>query len=176
MSGGGAVYHDRDREFVYSITVPEGMFPKDVVGAYKAIMDRMVRGLAIAGVEAWVKDDSNVMVGKRKVSGNSQRRSRGVLQVHGTVLYDADEETMFSVLRARPGEPVESRATPSKHHPVTGLRPFSDMDCEGAYRMIKRSLLDGDPCAATSWTEEELSRAEELVTEKYGVDSWNLFL
>ena len=176
MSGGGAVFHDSDREFVFSITAPEEMFPKGVVEAYSAVLDRVVAGLAGLGLDGWVKDDNNLMVGDRKVSGNSQRRSRGVLQVHGTVLVDTDEATMFSVLKARAGQPVEGRATPSKHHPVVGLTSLCKVPFEEAYEGVSDALLSGEPWVATSWTEEELSMAEGLVSTKYGVDSWNLYL
>jgi lipoate-protein ligase A len=176
MSGGGAVYHDADREFVYSVTVPEDTFPRGVVEAYSAVLDLVIGSLALMGVEGWVKDDNNLMVGDRKVSGSSQRRGRGVLQVHGTMLVEADEEAMFSVLKAREGQPVEGRATPSKHHPVVGLRSIVDISYDDAYETVRRGLLAGEPWVATSWTEAELTEAEGLVAEKYGADSWNLFL
>ncbi|UCC93163.1 MAG: lipoate--protein ligase family protein [Thermoplasmata archaeon] len=176
MSGGGAVFHDSTREFVYSVTASEDEFPRGVVEAYSEVLGRVSSGLAGLGVEAWVKDDNNLMVGERKVSGNSQRRSRGVLQVHGTVLVDTDDATMFSVLRARSGEPVEGRATPSRHHPVIGLGALCDTSYDDLYLTLRRSLLDGAPCVATSWTESELTMAETLVADKYGTDGWNLVL
>lgn len=176
MSGGGAVFHDAEGEFVYSLTVPEGMFPKGVVEAYSAVLDPVIDGLAKLGAEGWVKDDNNLMVGDRKVSGNSQRRSRGVLQVHGTVLVDTDEGTMFSVLKARSGEPSETRATPSRHHPVVGLGALCDASHDEVYLAVKGALLGGGPCTVTSWTEAELTMAEGLVATKYGDDSWNLVL
>ncbi len=176
MSGGGAVFHDRAGEFVYSLTAPEGSLPGGVVEAYSSVLDRVLSGLAGLGLEAWVKDDNNVMVGDRKVSGNSQRRSRRVLQVHGTVLWRTDEETMFSVLRARAGEPVETRATPSRHHPVAGLGALCGVTFEEAYDAVLRALMDGRSWQASSWREEELVRAGELVRERYGNDRWNLSL
>lgn len=177
MSGGGTVYHDADREFVYSLTVPEHMFDKGVVGAYEAVLEKVLSGLASLGIEAWVKDDNNVMVGDAKVSGNSQRRSRGVLQVHGTVLWDIDEDAMFSVLRARPGSGTDAgRSTPSKHHPVTGLKELTGVSYEDTYEAIRISLLEGCGYVGTSWSEGELTHAEGLVEAKYGTNEWNLLL
>lgn len=176
MSGGGAVFHDSGGEFVYSITATEASFPAGVVEAYRSVLDRVLSALEALGVEAWVKDDNNVMVGDRKVSGNSQRRSRGVLQVHGTVLWRTDEETMFSVLRARAGEPVETRGTPSRHHPVAGLQAICGVTLEETYDAVLRGLVEGRGWQATSWMEDELTRARELVTARYGNDRWNLSL
>lgn len=176
MSGGGAVFHDSDGEFCYSVTVAESTFRKGVVGAYSAVLERVIAALSTMGVEGWVKGDNNLMVDQRKVSGNSQRRSRGVLQLHGTMLMDADEETMFSVLRARSGQPSPGRATPSRHHPVVGLSSLVDLAYEDAYEAVRVALTAGRQWVATSWTEEELSVAEGLVATKYGTDRWNLSL
>jgi len=176
MSGGGTTYHDSAREFVFSVTAPEGLFARNVVGAYTQVLDLVVAALGDMGITARIKDDNNVMVGDRKVSGNSQRRGRGVLQVHGTVLWDVDEETMFSVLRARPDMDVKGRATPSKHHPVTGLSALAEVTYEEAYETLFQKLLKGRTYIVTSWTEEELARAKELVKTKYGTEEWNLVL
>lgn len=176
MSGGGAVFHDAEGEFVYSITAPEGTFPRGVVEAYGVVLARVVEGLINLGLTAWVKDTNNLMVGDAKVSGNSQRRSQGVLQVHGTVLVRADEDLMFSVLRARSGQPVEGRATPSRHHPVAGLASLCEADLEDLYEGVRHALLSGETAVATSWNEAELTMAEGLVETKYGSDAWNLSL
>ena len=39
-----------------------------------------------------------------------------------------------------------------------------------------QKLLKGRTYIVTSWTEEELARAEELVASKYGTEEWNLVL
>jgi lipoate-protein ligase A len=176
MSGGGAVYHDSEGEFVFSMTIPDGVLPGGVTEVYSVVLGRVVDALAALGLEAWVKDGNNLMVGDRKVSGNSQRRSRGVVQVHGTVLVEADEGAMFSVLRARSGEPSPGRATPSRHHPVAGLSSLCEAGYEELYEAVRTALLAGEGATATSWTEAELSKAEDLVRTKYGEDDWNLLL
>jgi lipoate-protein ligase A len=176
MSGGGAVYHDSDGEFVFSLTVPDSILPGGVTEVYSIVLGRLVEALAAFDLEAWVKDGNNLMVGDRKVSGNSQRRSRRVVQVHGTVLVEADEETMFSVLRARSGQPSPGRATPSRHHPVAGLAGMCDAGYDELYEAFRTSLLAGEEAIATSWTEAELSGAEDLVSTKYEDDGWNLSL
>ena len=175
MSGGGTVYHARDREFVYSVTAPEGELPRDVVGAYSEVLGLVMGGLSMLGLSPRIKDDNNLMLGDLKVSGNSQRRSAGVLQVHGTVLLDVDEVTMFSLLRARPGVGT-GKATPSKHHPVTSVRAESDASLEKVHSSIRFALLAGREHHDGTWTDEEKARAEHLVETKYGTDEWNLVL
>ena len=175
MSGGGTVYHDRDREFVYSVTAPELEFPHDVVRVYSEVLGLVMGGLSILGMDTRVKDDNNVMVGDLKVSGASQRRSAGVLQVHGTVLWGVDEGTMFSLLRARPGMEV-GKATPSHHHPVTGVNAQCVASLEQTYASIRKALLLGRVNYEGTWTENELARAEDHVRTKYGTDQWNLVL
>jgi lipoate-protein ligase A len=175
MSGGGTVYHDRDREFVYSVTAPELEFPHNVVRAYSEVLGLVMGGLSIQGIDPWVKDDNNVMVGDLKVSGASQRRSAGVLQVHGTVLWDVDEGTMFSLLRARPGMEA-GKATPSRHHPVTGVKAQCGASLEDTYASVRRALLLGRVHYDGSWTDAEIARADDLVVTKYGTEDWNLVL
>jgi lipoate-protein ligase A len=175
MSGGGAVFHQLGGEFAFSVTAPEEMFPRDLVLAYKEILGGVIAGLGSMGLEAWIKDDNNLLVGDLKVSGNSQRRSMGVIQVHGTVLFFVDEGAMFSVLKARPGMET-GKATPSKHHPVTSLTELCGVKYSEAYGSIRDALLEGTPYIATSWTETELTRAEDLVRTKYSTDHWNLDL
>ncbi len=175
MSGGGTVYHDRDREFVYSVTAPELEFPHDVVRAYAEVLGLVVGGLSILGMNPWVKDDNNVMIGDLKVSGNSQRRSAGVLQVHGTVLWDVDEATMFSLLRARPGMET-GKATPSRHHPVTGVKAQCGVSLEETHTSVRKALLLGRVNNDGEWTDDEVARAEHLVRTKYATDDWNLVL
>jgi lipoate-protein ligase A len=176
MSGGGAVYHDGGGEFVFSLTVPDSILPGGVTEVYSTVLSRVAEALSTFDLKARVKDGNNLMVGDRKVSGNSQRRSRGVVQVHGTVLVEADEGAMFSVLRARSGQPSPGRATPSRHHPVAGLAKLCEAGYEELYEAVRTALLAGEGATATSWTEAELSSAEELVRTKYGKDEWNLLL
>jgi lipoate-protein ligase A len=175
MSGGGAVFHDSRCELVYSLTAPEAGLPKDVVGAYRSVLGMVREGFSDLGIETVVKGDNNIMVGDAKISGNSQRRSRGVLQVHGTVLLDVDETTMFTVLMARPGTP-KGRATPSTHHPVTSVNALTDRSFDEVYDAMRRSMLRGKAYSETSWTEMELTHAEDLVANKYTTSEWNLVL
>jgi lipoate-protein ligase A len=177
MSGGGAVYHGKGQEFVFSITAPVGLFPQDLPRTYAVVLGHVQEGLRVMGIDTWLKDSNNLMVGQRKISGSSQRRSRGSLQLHGTVLYEVDEETMFSVLRARPGyDEGLGRATASRHHRVTGVSAHSGALYGEAYRIVRQSFLRGRSHREDGWSEWELARAGELVGAKYAKDDWNLAL
>ena len=173
MSGGGTVFHEAGGEFVFSVTAPEMMFRRDVVGAYAEVLGAVTWGLRTLGLDPWIKDGNNLLVGDLKVSGSSQRRSSGVLQLHGTMLYRVDEGTMFTALRARPGMDT-GRATPSRHHPVAGLSAMCDVSFEEAYEAVRDALLEGNPHEDGAFSVEELAVAEELVATKYSTDRWNL--
>ena len=175
MSGGGAVYHQSGGEFVYSITAPEQLFPRDVVGAFAEVLGAVMWGLRSLGLDPWIKDGNNLLVGDRKVSGNSQRRSLGVLQVHGTMLFEVDEGRMFTALRARPGMDT-GRATPSRHHAVVGLSSLCDVAFDDAFAAVRDALLEANPYQLGSLSGAETAKAEELVTSKYSKERWNLGL
>jgi len=59
---------------------------------------------------------------------------------------------------------------------VVGLSSLGNITYADACEGVRRSLLAGEPWVATSWSEEELTMAEGLVSSKFGVDTWNLFL
>jgi lipoate-protein ligase A len=58
----------------------------------------VISGLNTIGLDAQFVPINDIVVDGKKVSGNAQTRKEGVLLQHGTVLYETDVKTMFSVL------------------------------------------------------------------------------
>jgi lipoate-protein ligase A len=103
-SGGGAILHDR--EVTYSLAVPEGHpLAADRLRTYRAIHEALVETLARWGIEAHLvaqanrakegkpaflcfqrRSEGDVLVGGDKVAGSAQRRCRGAILQHGSVL------------------------------------------------------------------------------------------
>lgn len=105
ITGGKAVFHDK--ELTYSFIVPEklDLLPKDVVGSYKAIAEALVIGLEQIGIKAEIKkitekvktpicfNSSNwyeLLVKNKKISGSAQRRLNGIILQHGSILMSFD--------------------------------------------------------------------------------------
>jgi lipoate-protein ligase A len=97
----------------------------------------------------------DLMLGTAKVAGSAQRRRRGALLQHGSLL-----------LATSPHAPV-----------LPGIEPLSgktlpvDMICQTVIAVFGRAtgwiLQPGD------WSRLERSRIEELAANKYGRDEWN---
>ncbi len=118
-TGGRAVLHDR--ELTYSVAVREGMLgsPRE---SYAVVNRALVAGIRRLGVDAALQPAASgrapapslapcfadpaageVVVGGRKLVGSAQRRERGVLLQHGSLLLEGDQSELQELLR----EPIE---------------------------------------------------------------------
>ena len=107
ITGGKAVFHDK--ELTYSFIVPENLnlLPKDIVESYKIIAEALIIALNKIGINADIKkinekiatpicfNSSNwyeLTVNNKKISGSAQRRFDGKVLQHGSILIDFDFE------------------------------------------------------------------------------------
>jgi len=171
-SGGGAIVHDR--ELTYSITIPRHHhLARDAESLYRKVHGALVQGLAAEGLIAELYEgpssslegrepflcfqrraQGDVIVSQVKIAGSAQRRRRGAVLQHGSVLYDTS-----------PGAPE-----------LVGLRQLTGRDWS-AERLRQRLLaawesrlelrLHGD-----SIDSEERRSAEALVESRFGDPGW----
>jgi lipoate-protein ligase A len=107
--------------------------------------------------------NSDLVLGDRKVSGNSMRCKRDHLLYHGTLLYGFDLNLMGRFLRMPPRQP-EYRAGRAHADFVTNLSIDS--------AQLRQALIDGfNARQALSQWPRELTR--KLATERYSQDAWN---
>ncbi|MAE42634.1 hypothetical protein CMO93_02595 [Candidatus Woesearchaeota archaeon] len=105
ITGGKAVFHDK--EITYSFIVPENLnlLPKDVVESYKIIAKALVLAFKKLKINVDIKkinekittpicfNSSNwyeLTVNNKKISGSAQRRFDGKILQHGPILIDFD--------------------------------------------------------------------------------------
>ena len=177
ITGGGAVFHDRDGEVTYSIVLPYGhpAAGKSARESYRVLCGGIVEALKILGVDAEFAGINDVVVGGKKISGSAQtRKKRGVLQ-HGTLLYDLKPELMFSLLRV-PNEKIRDKMIKNIYERVTSLRHLGldvsrkeveDAFAKGFSRVLGEKMEPSEP------TKEELDMAERIAEEKYASREWN---
>ena len=107
---------------------------------------------------------SDLTVSGRKFSGNSQRWLTTTLLHHGTILYDFDLERISRYLTSPEREP-EYRSHRNHLEFVTNY-PLSPKE-------LRQAMIDtwhvGD-----QQPELPLNRVQQLVTEKYATEKWNL--
>lgn len=117
-TGGRAVLHHR--ELTYSVVMAEGALGSPRA-AYAAVNRALVAGLRRLGVDARLQPrtgsrapapslapcfrdpvEGEVTAAGRKLVGSAQRRDRGVLLQHGSLLLDDDQDAVRALLRAPP--------------------------------------------------------------------------
>jgi len=120
ITGGGAVFHDK--ELTYSIVIPEAhpAIPKNILKSYGRICNALIQGLTHLGISSTYSPINDILVNGKKISGNAQtRKERTVLQ-HGTILLDVDVDTMFSLLKV-PNEKIKDKLIQDVKQRVTSL-------------------------------------------------------
>lgn len=173
-TGGGAVYHDAQGEITYSLMAPVSLFPRNINRSYEMICCYIVNGLKNLGIDAGFSPVNDVLAGGKKISGSAQTRRGGILLQHGTILYDLDLATMFSVLNVSKQKITDKMILSAKER-VTSILMHKDVNKNLVYEAIMRSFIEDKDHGYGTWTEEELLRAKELVLKKYKTDEW-LFL
>lgn len=105
LSGGGAILHHH--EWTYSCVVPPGHpLARESVGLYEVVHGTLIAALERRGVTARLRgsaleenpflcflrgDPRDIVVQGKKVTGSAQRRRRGAILQHGSVLLRASE-------------------------------------------------------------------------------------
>jgi len=171
-TGGGAVYHDYNGEITYSVIAPENFFPKSITESYNVICGWVIDGLKLLGVEGYFQPVNDILVGGKKISGNAQTRRGDVLLQHGTILYDFDLKTMFTVLKVGE-EKISDKMIKSVEERVTRLLNHVNVSMREVTKALIKAFTKGKDYEIKTWTKEELARVKELVNLRYKTKEWN---
>ncbi len=168
-SGGGTIYTDSNC-LEYAVVVNQGYseIPMDLEGSFKVICTGIITALNMLDIDASYKPLNDVLVRGKKISGNAQRRRRVLLQ-HGTLLVDADFESMSKALRM--GDEGKAKlmerltTVRSEASRVINVEEISEALTMGFEEILSMKLVKGK---LTTWEE---GRVQEL-KEKYKFKSW----
>jgi len=116
ISGGGAVYHDTGNLNFSFITE----FGAEKLDYFKQLLQPILDTLNRLGVPAQISGKNNLVVENKKISGNSQHANLRRMLSHGTLLFDADLDTLRQVLQSNL-EIIQSRAIASIPSSVTNI-------------------------------------------------------
>lgn len=154
-SGGGAVYADLNN-VMFSYITPSSHV-QTTFGAYTAMVCQMLAGL---GIPAQPTGRNDIAIDGSKVAGNAFYKLPGRSIVHGTMLYDADFETMAAVLTPSRAK-QESKGVVSVPSRVTTLRGNGvEMPCKEFIEYACGELCkDGDIVL----TEQQLAEVDEIM-------------
>ncbi len=172
ITGGGAVYHDFLGEITYSVIAPLGIFPNGIRESYRFICDWVISGLGEMGIPAQFAPINDITVEGKKISGNAQTRKRGVLLQHGTVLYDIDFKSMFSVLNVSK-EKLSDKQIKAAEERVTSVSRHSSKGIEDLYEALLEGFTKGKEFKMGVLSDSELERAKETAKKVYSTREWN---
>jgi lipoate-protein ligase A len=173
-TGGGAVYHDTEGEITYSVMAPASLFPGNIRESYEVICGWIIDGLKTLGIDASFSPVNDVLVNSKKISGSAQTRRGGILLQHGTVLYDLDLATMFSVLNVS-RQKITNKMIQNARERVTCISKHKDVDKKKVYQALMESFTIDKDHESGTWSIDEIARTEELAKKKYRTQKW-LFL
>jgi lipoyltransferase/lipoate-protein ligase len=171
-TGGGAVYHDSEGEITYSLLCPEDLYPKGITESYAVICEYVVSALITLGLDATFAPINDILVDGKKISGNAQTRRGGVLQQHGTILYDVDVDKMFSYLNVSK-EKIADKLIASVKKRVCCVKDFEGISKEQVVDALLAAFTAGKEWEYGDYTEKELTLAKKLAIDKYKNAEWN---
>jgi lipoate-protein ligase A len=171
-SGGGAILHDR--EVTYSLAVPaRHPLAADRLGLYRAVHVALIEALTDWGIHAALcspppraslakepflcfqrRAAGDVLLSEAKIAGSAQRRRRGAVLQHGSVLL---------------GRSVAAPELPGISD-LTGRAIAPRELVEGWLGRLLEPWLGGRQNETLS--DQERNRAAELVDIKYGAPAW----
>jgi lipoate-protein ligase A len=164
VSGGGTVYHDNGN-LNFGFIKP---FEESLVNNYKAFNKPIVAALHRLGINATFSDRNDLLLDGYKISGNAQFTDRKMILSHGTLLFDADMETLRFALKKNDFK-VESKAVSSVRSKVLNLSE------KLPYKMTAfvENILPGLPIEKNmDLDKNQVEAIELLVTEKYQSFDW----
>jgi lipoate-protein ligase A len=182
-TGGGGIYHDAVGDISYSIVVPAGEVPGDLMESYALLLEPVLDALDRMGVPAAVAEREaesihepacylravhpahDVVVDGRKISGTAQHRTREAVVQHGSITFARETQRHLGCFADAPDPDVfEER--------VTSVREQADVDRSEAVARLEDALADWAGADPGAWNDDELARAGEIASEQFDTEAW----
>lgn len=189
LTGGGIVLHDIEITYSFIILEDNLLIPEKITESYKVICQGIIEGLDKLGVKGEffdIKDESDsghyptkadfcfakhskydVLVDGKKLVGSAQRRKKGIILQHGSIILDIDQQTNLYLLDRGVNCFQEAVSLKEILGYSVNFEEVSQVLIEGFTSALGVNFEHGE------LTSQELKLAESLKTEKYTQDSWN---
>lgn len=164
-SGGGTVVLGRGC-LCYALILPVEPHHRTlgISAVTRAIMQQTAAGFVATGRDVRVDGISDLVIGDRKFSGNSQRWQKHALLHHGTILYDFDLAQIAKYLQF-----------PSRQPDYRADRGHTDfvMNLPIAKSAVMSILTTAWHASEGTTSLSELSRTDELLSTRYHDPAWH---
>lgn len=172
ISGGGAMFVEPGNTITYSISAPLSMVEGLSFQESYAMMDAwVIEALAGLGIKAWYQPLNDIASEAGKIAGAAQARRGNAVLHHVTMAYDIDAAKMMDVLRIGCGK-LSDKGTTSAAKRVDPLRSQTGMSREAVIASMIDTFRTQHGLADDTLRDEEMARAQELVSDKFGQARW----
>jgi lipoate-protein ligase A len=172
LSGGGAVYHDLGNlNFSFHQTV------EDVSKvSFNAFNQPVVEVLNQLGVPAEIGKRNDIIVNGFKISGHAEHVFRKRILSHGTLLFNAEKESLSKVLKNSSAECFSGKSIPSVRSKVANLTEFltEPLSLDQFIQLVQNHILkQNEDGRIDTLSDDDLKGIQQLIDEKYCTWKWN---
>jgi lipoate-protein ligase A len=186
FTGGGAVFHDMGNlNYALRLHQSHDYVPRGLKELYATFIGAIAKGLNSINIPAYFDPvGSNIRIGKKKISGTAGWIKRGISFIHGTLLIDADLESLQESLNPPESQPVfhrdktRIRCMESKRDTVTNIskevencptrKEIQTAIIESLVELVGTSIEEG------VLTDDEVGTSQTLYQTHYKQASWNM--
>jgi lipoate---protein ligase len=171
LSGGGAVYHDLGN-LNYSFITGNG---KENFNNFKKFTTPIIQALLDLGIKAELGKRNDILVDKRKISGNAQYLTGTRMISHGTLLFNSDLSHVEKALQVKKNK-VTSKGIKSVRSSVVNIIEFlsQPMDMDSFQEYLLNSIFgNSQQLNAYKLAEDDWCAINKLVEERYSSWEWN---
>lgn len=172
VTGGGAMFCEPGNVITYSLYLPKDMVSDDVEESYQELDEFAVRALKELGVEARYQPLNDIEHPEGKLGGAAQLRKDNAVLHHTTMSYDLDTEEMLKVLRIGK-EKVSDKAVKSAEQRVSRITEHTKSNRDKVIQALMQKFTEDKEFEESYLTDNEISRAEKLVEQKFSTEEWN---
>jgi len=140
--------------------------------SYAYLDEWVIVALKSLGIDASYQPLNDITSPSGKIGGAAQKRlGAGAVLHHVTMSYDLDGEKMVQVLRIG-REKMSDKGTKSAAKRVDPLRSQTGLPRAEIIERMEQTFTTLYGATADEVTADELARAEQLVSEKFGTADW----
>lgn len=170
-TGGGTVFHDLGN-LNYSFITD---YDPEHFSNYDVFLNPVIAALNKLGIPAAKRNQSDIAIGDRKISGSAQSIKKGRILHHGTLLFDADLSELHTMLKPTEGR-IESKAVKSVRSKVVNMKEYIKdpaMTVSELEEYLLENLSFEEQSQELILSEYERKTVMRTSKEKYSTWEWN---